>query len=271
MNYQLRHVFPEPISFPNDIELISLGVRENMPQGILDRSQASDHFLFMFFYDEVYLGINGKNALHAKHSLVLYQPGQSHYYGHDEHAWSHSWIMCRGKGIEQYLKRYRLFKNEISHSKGPLPIDRYLDELFHQCNDYQQPNQAIVSNIIENMICDFARYTANTDLARIPDRMLKIKHHIDQHWQTPLRLEVLARMAHYTVPHLCQTFKKYFGYAPIDYAIQLRMQQAIHLLRNPNLSITQIATDLGYDDLFYFSKYFKKFHGESPSAIRKKL
>jgi AraC-like DNA-binding protein len=46
------------------------------------------------------------------------------------------------------------------------------------------------------------------------------------------------------------------------------MHEAAYLLRDEHLSITEIAQQLGYTDLYYFSRQFRKYYGLSPRQMR---
>ncbi len=56
--------------------------------------------------------------------------------------------------------------------------------------------------------------------------------------------------------------------SPINYLIGVRLRQARYLLLDRQLQISEIARRVGYDDLFHFSKLFKKHFGLSPRALR---
>jgi AraC-like DNA-binding protein len=58
------------------------------------------------------------------------------------------------------------------------------------------------------------------------------------------------------------------GVSPVDYLITARMRKAQHLLLFTDLSITEIAEDVGLNDVFYFSKQFKNYHHVSPLKYR---
>lgn len=63
-------------------------------------------------------------------------------------------------------------------------------------------------------------------------------------------------------------FRRYTGFSPIQYQIQLRIQKAKDLLLNSNKSIKEIADQSGFESTYYFSRLFKLKMGKSPSEIR---
>jgi AraC-like DNA-binding protein len=56
----------------------------------------------------------------------------------------------------------------------------------------------------------------------------------------------------------------------LHYAIQLRLHWAAQELRNQNRTISEIAVLAGFNDLFYFSKLFKKYFGGGPRLMRRR-
>ncbi|MDF2921715.1 MAG: AraC family transcriptional regulator [Paenibacillaceae bacterium] len=68
--------------------------------------------------------------------------------------------------------------------------------------------------------------------------------------------------------YLCQVFKKYAGSSINQYIHQLRIQRAKHLLHHTSLSVKEIASQIGYDDPFYFSRMFKRLEQVSPQQFR---
>ena len=54
----------------------------------------------------------------------------------------------------------------------------------------------------------------------------------------------------------------------IDYVVRVRTEKAKHLLLNPNLRISEIAYEVGFQSLTHFNRVFKKLIGESPTVYR---
>lgn len=100
----------------------------------------------------------------------------------------------------------------------------------------------------------------------------KVKRAIDYihlNYQEDIRLADLAERAGVSNHYLCRLFKKYTSYTPINYLIKIRLDIAIDLLKNSDYNISEIAEMVGFEDVYYFSRLFKKRMGISPSHFLK--
>ena len=86
-----------------------------------------------------------------------------------------------------------------------------------------------------------------------------------------LSLVSLSTMLDVSPNHLSSCIKKYAGETFINILIRKRMEAARDMLTNSNLKIQDVAQRCGYTDQHYFSYCFKKYCGESPNALRRRL
>ncbi|WP_375444782.1 AraC family transcriptional regulator [uncultured Fibrella sp.] len=86
----------------------------------------------------------------------------------------------------------------------------------------------------------------------------------------PVTLDNIAQAANLSMSFFCRKFKQDTGYAPIEYFNHLRIQKACQLLHFSNLRINEVASQIGIDDPFYFSRLFKKQMGLSPVEYRRR-
>lgn len=103
------------------------------------------------------------------------------------------------------------------------------------------------------------------------DLLYDMKNYIRENYNQELHMEDLEKRYFMTKEHLSKLFKNSFGSTPYDFLIQCRMEKAQDLLTDPNRSIVSVADKLGYSNVNYFSKAFRKYYGVSPSGYRKRL
>ena len=248
-------------------QLKRLGLHEPMKAGIVDRPRGTRDYLFMLFHTEVQVRDRDGGAHWPASSLMIWEPPDSHYYGTRSQAWDHSWIHCSGPEVGRILRA-----NGIP-VRQRIPIDpslmeHFLLELIAEVSGWRRPNPRILRNLFENFICALARQAFQKSERLVPAALLAVRAHVEQHFTERLRLGALAKRAGCSAPHLCSEFRRYFGIPVIQYALRVRMNHATYLLRDHNRRIGEIATALGYPDLYAFSKMFKRYAGVSPKKFR---
>ncbi len=97
----------------------------------------------------------------------------------------------------------------------------------------------------------------------------KITGYVDMHYHTPrISLDEISDTFHISVSYLSVLFKKHTGMTFNKYLIKKRMDKAKSLLLNTDKKILEIATDVGYPEVYHFSHSFKKHTGKSPKEYR---
>lgn len=95
--------------------------------------------------------------------------------------------------------------------------------------------------------------------------------YIGKHFTESISVVDLARMANMSVRHFTRIFHNVYNISPNNYIIQIRIQNSYSLLRNSNLSISEIAFLCGFNDSTYYARQFKKLTGFTPRQYRKFL
>lgn len=95
-----------------------------------------------------------------------------------------------------------------------------------------------------------------------------VEAYIRRYFYKDLILDAIARKYHVHPVHLSRMFKEEVGENFTDYLTRIRLERALHLLRNPDLTVKQVAEFVGYDNPYYFTKIFKRRIGVYPSEGR---
>ena len=98
----------------------------------------------------------------------------------------------------------------------------------------------------------------------------QIRIYLDQHYKDPLRLADIAEALHANPYYCAHVFKTATGFSPMQYVTQRRLGEAQNLLINTQRSITEIATQVGYNNSNYFQNVFRRLLAMTPGAYRKK-
>jgi len=265
-----KHFFPVPPIRSAELTLRGIGVQEHMEPCIIDRPTGTGDYLLMLFYDEVWVAAEGKPARQLRNTLMIWTPGIRQYYGDREHSYNHTWIHCDGRIIKSLLGSTGLPRNKPFVMPDPAVMERCLLAVHQELMRHARPDATIVRNLLENWLRETARAISRDQGEReaIPPAFLAVRRFIESEYPEPIRLPDLARRANLSVPHFCAEFKRLFGTPAIDYLIRQRMHQAGYLLKDRNLRIKEVARRVGYEDLYYFSRLFRKHYGVSPRAFR---
>jgi AraC family transcriptional regulator len=100
-------------------------------------------------------------------------------------------------------------------------------------------------------------------LRRIIDRM--------RCFSRDLSLQALANESGYSRVHFVRMFRASTGYSPHNYLLNLKLERAQELLKNPSMSLIDIALDCGFSSHSHMSRIFHKLVGVTPSAYRRSL
>lgn len=101
-----------------------------------------------------------------------------------------------------------------------------------------------------------------------PPVIAKAKQYILDHHSEDLSLGQVAAAVHTSLFYFCKLFRKYTGITFTEYVSRTRIERAKNLLLNPNLRVSQIAYEVGFQSLTHFNRVFRKVVGESPSDYR---
>jgi len=90
-------------------------------------------------------------------------------------------------------------------------------------------------------------------------------------FDSDLSLQALANESGYSRVHFVRMFRAATGYSPHNYLLNLRLERARELLKNPSLSLIDIALDCGFSSHSHMSRLFHKSVGVTPSDYRRSL
>ena len=104
-----------------------------------------------------------------------------------------------------------------------------------------------------------------------PPVITRAKEYIKENQSEDLSLGQVAKAVNTSTFYFCKIFKKVTGINFTDYLSRVRIEKSKNLLLNPNLRISEIAFEIGFQSLTHFNRVFKRITGQSPTEYRAKL
>ncbi len=266
-----RFFSPQPLG-SKTVSVRGIGIREAMPACLVERPQGTGDYLIMLFHDEAQIGTSpSMRPTDCPDTMMIWPPGKGQFYGNPLKGFVHSWIHCEGRRIRHALRQSRLPLAEPFPVGNISHFQQTLLDVHAEVVSYMPPDEIFIGNLLENCFRELARQLRGVDSGiQVPERMLAVHRLIAAVPDHPIILEKLASMAGMSPSHFSAQFRKTFGLAPMECLIQHRMHRAAHLLSDHNLTVSEIARLVGYEDAFHFSKTFRKHFGASPRAMRQR-
>jgi AraC-like DNA-binding protein/ligand-binding sensor protein len=104
-----------------------------------------------------------------------------------------------------------------------------------------------------------------------PPAITRAKEFISENHEEDISLGQVAKAVNTSTFHFCKMFKKATGLHFTEYVSRVRIEKAKNLLLNPNLRVSEIAYQVGFQSLTHFNRVFKRIMGQSPKKFREQL
>lgn len=169
-------------------------------------------------------------------------------------------------------RRYRIRLPEALRVQARGLLDNMFYELVHKNNGYKQMIKTNLTQLLINMNRIFDRDEKYERLGNLSDvkkqNVAYAIRYIDSNYKKEITLEELAKKTGFTPNYFCGIFKKITGKTVIEYRNEARIKEARQLLSFSTKKITSICFEMGFNDLTYFERVFKKYAGTSPREYR---
>lgn len=170
--------------------------------------------------------------------------------------------------VNLFLKDlYLRIKEKVNHTycntEIPFPTNSKVFDIIDNCHYLYEIIQ-FISEQTEMVM----NATGNPSRDTVLDDIL---YYIDHNYQTNIKLESIAPLFGYNSAYLGKIFSKTIGENFNSYVDHKRIEHSKELLAENKLKVYEIAEQVGYKNVDYFHKKFKKYVGISPAEYRKNI
>ena len=140
-------------------------------------------------------------------------------------------------------------------------------ELFEHEIGYQ----ARINHMVDELLIQATRQlTRQGNTGRdFPKTFMQLETVLRQNLSHQWTVEEMAALVGLGTTLFTEKVKSYSGFSPINYLINIRISEAVKMLKRPEISVTDIALETGFYSSQHFSTTFKKLTGYRPSEYRK--
>lgn len=226
--------------------------------------------------------------------LVLIPPNVAHDYSLEdtlkywELLWAHfhprpEWLpYLRLKPLQGGMRTVSITKDALGREVLELlnSVNRHGNRIRRRPNaaeakrlgSYEARQEALAMNSLERIwilldeLGDQSQKSAELD-----ERIKKSLDYITENFASPLSIEGMAKQAGLSSSRFAHLFSEQVGQSPVEYLEFQRLTKAAQLLQMTQQTVSEISSQVGYSNAFYFSLRFKKHTRQSPREFRKKF
>lgn len=242
-----------------------------------DQQEAGQFILIYCVEGDGWFIVNDIKYKVGANNFFILPKGQAHSYGCNRNkTWTIYWIHFDGTMADYFSsgmdKPNLIMTEKNSRIKERLEL---FEEIFSTLkNGYSKSNLAYSSTCLFHFLSSLKFMSAYRETVsegrETVDLIDQSIHYMRENVHKKLSLEEIARYTGYSTSHFSALFFRKTGLSPIHYLIQLKIQEACHLLDFTDMKITQISMTIGFDDPLYFSRIFRKTMGIPPLQYRRK-
>lgn len=224
--------------------------------------------------------LSGKGYLEYEEKEYTVEKGQCFFINCEKHHlyrtmqgdnWEFLWVHFNGNSSLGYFNEFVRNGFRILDIKNQENLQNTMWKMIRMYQKKDCTTEIIVSNLINSILTELLLQTVTNDADTflIPEYVREIAREIDKNFRTELSLEYFERKVHRSKYHILKEFKKYMGVTINEYIIATRISRAKELLKYSELSVGEIAQEVGIGNVSHFINLFKAREEMTPLAYRK--
>lgn len=235
--------------------------------GFSSRSVRNDYYMMYILKGSMNIEFDEFKGVISAGDLLIMRPGTEYiYYAEKGDGINYLWLHFTGSNAEKMIQNVSVPLNNICCCGQIGSMVEYWKKMFHEFVLNDKYFTQMTTTLFTEILTVFSR--------RINDfneknRLLKSVLYIHENYRKKINVSFLASMENLSESHYRTVFARLFGESPIEYITARRIEAAEYMLENSDKKLTEISTLVGYNDVYYFGRQFKRKLGISPGKYRK--
>lgn len=231
---------------------------------------------------ELHYILKGRATFNCNHRIISAEEGDVIIINSNElHSGS-----CDTGSLEAIVIIFQMdsFSRELVYQNVLFQVlienDLWLRELFSTIYKENEKKEIGYKLVCKGMLFELIAYLVRNyavlnlsekeNLKRKQDleRLNTVLKYIALHYDEKISVARLAEIMHVSESRFGHLFKESVGISPLNYINEFRLKKALPLLRKQELNVSEIAMEVGFDDMNHFGRLFKKYYGTTPTEMR---
>lgn len=213
---------------------------------------------------------NGQSYSLTKDCMFLIRPYELTFYkADDNNPWTYIWIGFSGSLVKNLLENSH-FSNDNCTLCLPSLRNTFLS-MREAINLQHSPEIFLCGKIYELFSKLHEEFSPAPKCSTGVLYAMRTKDYIMANYSNHISIQGIANMLGIDRRYLCRVFYKHIGDTPQNFLVNFRLEKAALLLSKHGYSVSEAARSTGYEDIYNFSKIFKKKYGVPPSQYSAKI
>lgn len=198
------------------------------------------------------------------------------YYAKKENPWFLHWFSYNGRKALEFTSRIGF--SESSPVQSVTSGNRFtelMDDLLQTFKSVKQPQEFILLHYLYSLFsvleCSYIATGYKPVVNKSSVYIEKAIQFIAYNYNRSITIQEISGYIGLNRTYFSKLFGRIMGSSPQNYLLKFRLQKSQSLLREANLSISEVGRAVGLENPFYFSRVFKLYTGVSPSIYRNSL
>lgn len=189
--------------------------------------------------------------------------------------WTLKWVHFNGNNMDAIYEKYKERGGKVVFSvPDSLAIMALLDKMYDIAASDSYLRDMEIHEILSSLLLSIMKESWNekeVDMTSEKRKDLRhIREYIEENYNKKIGLDDLAERYNISKYYLSHIFNEQYGTSITNYIISQRITKAKHFLRFSDMTTTEIANRVGYEDVNYFIRMFKKVENITPGEYKKK-
>lgn len=218
--------------------------------------------------------IDGKKVDCPRGTAILFRPREPQvYYNYGSEGTETYWAIFTGSEVESILKSHGMPDKDgkIMNVGTPSVIRSLFERIILELQLKRKNFDTIACAMLKQLFLEIDRSISEDDIykSNITDTIMAAARYFKENYSKNIVIDDYAKSIHMSSCWFIKNFRIIMGLTPMQYIVSARIDASKNLLTGSDITVSEIASMIGYDNSLYFSRLFSKHVGMSPTHYRK--